>query len=235
MRFTVLLRPASEVMTPPDCVVVRSCDELIEAKPELVVEAAGQQAVTSMAPAILGAGVSFIPASTGAFSDEAFLAQMASIAARSGARLILPSGAIGGLDYVVASRGAGDLAVRYTSRKPPHTWMAELAALGLDGATLTQEHVLFEGAPAEAASRYPRNLNAGLTVALAAGADVTRVRVIADPALSQNTHEIEIESALGSAFMRFANLPAPDNPKTSALTAASIAAVAWRYFSPVVI
>ncbi len=235
MHFTILLRPGSRTPMPPECAVAHSVDALIEAKPGLVVEAAGQAAVLSLTPVILAAGLPLIAASTGAFADAAFLAELAAIAESSGARLILPAGAIGGLDYLVASRDAAGLAVRYTSRKPPAAWMAELAALGLDGGALKEALVLFEGSPSEAARRYPRNLNAALTVALAVGADVTRVRVIADPAVTHNTHEIETESALGSAFMRFANLPAPDNPKTSALTAASIAAAVRRYFSPVVI
>ena len=95
------------------------------------------------------------------------------------------------------------------------------------------EIVLFEGAPAQAALLYPRNLNAGLTVALAAAPAPVTVRVIADPAVSLNTHEIEAESALGIAFMRFANRPSADNPKTSALTAASLAATVRRLLEPV--
>ena len=89
------------------------------------------------------------------------------------------------------------------------------------------------GALAEAARLYPRNLNAGLTVALAVAPAPVTVRVIADPAVRLNTHEIEAESALGAAFMRFANRPSPDNPKTSALTAASLAATVRRLLEPV--
>ena len=88
--------------------------------------------------------------------------------------------------------------------------------------------------PAQAAQLYPRNLNAGLTVALAAAPAPVTVRVIADPTVSLNTHEIEAESTLGMAFMRFANRPSPDNPKTSALTAASLAAAVRRLLEPVV-
>jgi aspartate dehydrogenase len=132
------------------------------------------------------------------------------------------------------SRGASDATVRYTSRKPPAAWQAELAVAGHDPARLTGEIVLFEGTPAEAAQLCPRNLNAGLTVALAAAPAPVTACVIADPAVSLNTHEIEAESALGTAFMRFANQPSPDNPKTSALTAASLAAAVRRLIEPVV-
>ena len=57
--------------------------------------------------------------------------------------------------------------------------------------------------------------------------------MMADPAVSLNTHEIEAEEPLGIALMRSANRPAPHNPKTSALTAASLAATVRRLLDPV--
>ena len=235
-RTVLLLRAGStsRERAPPAVPVVDTVKALIELHPQLVVEAAGQAVLDQIAEPILRAGIPLIAASSGALGDPRLFSRLEAAAKESGTRLIVPAGALGGLDYLAALRGESNAAVRYTSRKPPAAWQAELTVAGHDPARLTSEIVLFEGAPAEAARLYPRNLNAGLTVALAfAPANVT-VRVIADPAVSLNTHEIEADSGLGTAFMRFANRPSPDNPKTSALTAASLAAAVRRLLEPVV-
>jgi aspartate dehydrogenase len=234
-RVVLLLRAGStsRESVPPGLPVVDTVEALIGLHPQLVVEAAGQAVLDRMAESILRAGVSLIAASTGALGDPRLFSRLEAAAREAETRLIVPSGALGGLDYLAALRGV-DATVRYTSRKPPAAWQAELVVAGHDPARLASEIILFEGAPAEAAQLYPRNLNAGLTVALAAAPAPVTVCVIADPAVSLNTHEIEAESALGTAFMRFANRPSPDNPKTSALTAASLAAAVRRLIEPVV-
>jgi aspartate dehydrogenase len=224
---------ASRERAPPGLPVVDTVEAMLALHPQLVVEAAGQEALGRMAESILRAGLPLIAASTGALGDPCLFSRLEAAAKEAQTQLILPAGALGGLDYLAALRGESDATIRYTSRKPPAAWQADLAVVGHDPARLGGEVVLFEGAPAEAARLYPRNLNAGLTVALAAAPAPVTVRVIADPAVSLNTHEIEAESALGTAFMRFANRPSPDNPKTSALTAASLAAAVRRLLEPV--
>jgi aspartate dehydrogenase len=235
-RVVLLLRPGStsRESVAPGLPVVDTVEALIGLRPRLVVEAAGQAVLNGMAESILKAGVSLIAASTGALSDPHLFSRLEVAARKGGTRLIVPAGALGGLDYLAALRGATDATVRYTSRKPPAAWRAELVVAGHDPARLAGEIVLFQGAPAEAARLYPRNLNAGLTVALAVAPAPVTVRAIADPAVRLNTHEIEAESTLGTAFMRFANRPSPDNPKTSALIAASLAAAVRRLLEPVV-
>ena len=226
---------ASRAAVPAHVAVVATVEALIAARPALVVEAAGQAALRAAAPLLLAAGLTVVAASTGALGDPALFGELEEAARRGGSRLIVPAGALGGLDYLAALRGSPDATVRYTSRKPPAAWRAELAAAGHDPDRLADPVVLFEGEAAAAARLYPRNLNAGLTVALAASPVPVVVRVMADPAVSLNTHEIEAESDLGSASMRFANRPAPANPKTSALTAASLAAAVRRLLAPVVL
>jgi aspartate dehydrogenase len=234
-RFTILLREAADAVAGRETTTVRTLDELIAARPDLVVEAAGQAVVAELVPALLEAGIDVVAVSSGALGDGELLGRLTRIAQNSGARLTVPPGAIGGLDYLAALHGVEGVRVRYTSRKPVAAWADELREIGQDPERLRGEIALFEGSPAEAARRYPRNLNASLTVALAAGAERTIVRVVADPAVVRNTHEIAVESPVGEAFMSFANLPSPANPKTSALTALSLAAVVRRHFDPVII
>ena len=232
-RLAVLRRGA--VPLPREIGAFDTLEALIAARPALVVEAAGQGAVEAYAPALIEAGISLVITSTGALADDGLLHRLVLAAETSGARLIVPAGAVGGLDYLTAVAGLPDAQVHYTSRKPPAAWSEELRTLGHDPEALSSEVVLFEGSAGEAARRYPRNLNAGLTVALAVGPALADVRVIADPAVTDNTHEIAVESPAGSALMRFANRPAPDNPKTSLLTALSLAAAVRRHFDPLVI
>jgi aspartate dehydrogenase len=233
---TVLLRPGSVSRADvADGALVDSLDGLIALRPAVVVEAAGQDALATLAPDLLAAGVTVVVASTGALGEPALFERLEAAARRGGSRLVVPAGALGGLDYLGALRGSAGASVRYTSRKPPSAWRTELAAAGRDPTAISGEIILFEGTAAEAARRYPRNLNAGLTVALAAAPAPVVVRVIVDPAVSLNTHEIEVWSDLGTAHMRFANRPSAINPKTSALTAASLAAAVRRLLEPVVL
>lgn len=229
-----LLRDASpsRIAVPGGVAIVGSADALIAARPALVVEAAGQAAVADVVAPLLAAGIPVVAASTGALADAGLLDRLAAAARAGGTRLMVPAGALGGLDYLAALHGTAGTRIRYTSRKPPAAWAGELAALGHAGPP-AGEIVLFEGSPHDAARLFPRNLNAGLTVALAAGTAHVTVRVVADPAVTLNTHEIEVDGPLGLAVMRFANRPAPGNPKTSALTAASMMAAARRFFAPV--
>ena len=206
---------------PDGLTVVDDLPALLALDPVFVVEAAGQAAVP-MLDDVLKAGIPALVVSTGAFAEGGVLERMKDLAARYGTRLLLSAGAIAGLDYLDAAALGTNLQVRYTSRKPPAAWQAELAALGHDPA---EPAILFEGSAEEAARRYPHNLNVALTLRLRLGPAIPlSVRVIADPAIDANTHEIKATGSLGAASLRFANAPAQGNPKTSALTGHSLAA-----------
>lgn len=226
IRWHLLLRAQSQLAGPLPGQVRRVADlqGLIAARPLAVVEAAGAEAARAALPGLLRAGLAVIPASVGALADRDFADGLAALAARHAGRLIVPGGALGGLDYLAAIAPLADARLVYTSRKPPAAWRAELVALGVDPEGLGAPYLLFEGPADRAAQAYPRNLNAGLTLALTLGHGRVRVRVLADPAARGNSHEITVDSAAGQAQLCFVNAPDPDNPKTSALTALSIAA-----------
>jgi aspartate dehydrogenase len=221
-HWVVVVR-SNFVATPPDHVrMARSLAEMLETPPVAVVEAAGPSAVVECVPVLLRAGIPVAIGSVGALADPDLWERLKAASAASGAPFVTPSGAIGGLDYIGAIANTPGALVRYTSRKPFSAWGAELDALGR--AASPTEVVLFEGAPAEAARRYPKNLNVAVTLALAADPAPVVVRIVADPSITANTHEIDVESAVGTATLRFANLPSPNNPKTSQLTGLSMLA-----------
>ena len=209
-------------------------DELGRFGPDLVVEAAGAEAVRTHGPACLRLGVPLLLSSVGALGDDALRAALEAAARAGRTRLYLPSGALAGLDYVRAARGGPDLRVRYESRKPPAAWADELARLGLP-ARPDAPVTLFEGDAREAAARYPANLNVAATLALAGpGFEATEVAVVVDPAVAGNTHRVAVESAFGRLDVAVANRPSPDNPKTSWIVSRALMAAIDQHFATVV-
>jgi aspartate dehydrogenase len=180
-------------------VVVASFDEFLASNPAVIVEAASQQAALEYVPRIAETGVELIVMSTGA------LLQLPP----QGGRVHVPSGAIGGLDALSAAALAGIDEVTLTTRKPPRA---------LDMCNCKVE-VVYEGDAEEAALRYPREMNVAATLALTVKPAKVKVQVVSDPAVERNTHEIHVKWRFGEMFLRFANDPHPENPRTSALAA----------------
>ena len=199
--------------------VLTEIEALLALGPQLVVEAAGHEAVRCHGEACLEAGADLLIVSVGALSDAALLEALQRKAGAEGRQVLLPSGALAGLDWLQAARLAGLDSVCYRSRKPPQAWRDTPAEALLDLATVREPTVFFRGTAREAARQYPKNANVAATLALCTlGLDQTRVELIADPQASGNVHEIEAQSQVGRISLQVQNLPSPDNPKTSLVT-----------------
>ena len=195
--------------------------ELLAAKPQVVVECAGHAAVAAHGAAILCAGIDLIIAATGCLADRGLAAELAD-AARNGGRLLIPSGAVAGIDGLLAAR-ASLSSVTYRSAKPPVAWRGTPAETLIDLGAVTAPTVFFEGSAREAALSYPQNANVGVTIALAGiGLDRTRVQLVADPKLGDPLGIIDADGALGKFRFEVLAYAAPGNPKTSRLTAYSL-------------
>jgi len=197
--------------------------DLLALKPDLVVEAAGHGAVKAHGAAVLRAGCDLLLVSVGVLSDSALQAELEAAAEAAGRQLLLPSGALAGLDYLQAARMAGLTRVCLRSRKPPLAWRDTPAEALLDLASIKTPTVFFSGSARDAARLYPKNANVAATLALCTlGMDATQVELVADPTIQGNVHEIEACGAAGEMCLQLNNTASKDNPKTSMVTPYSV-------------
>ncbi len=213
--------------------VVTSVDQL-DSKPDLLIDCAGHEGLKSHGPAALKNGIDVISISTGALAESGFALELEDAARTGKAILTLLPGAIGGTD-VIAAAATGDLEkVVYTGRKPPQGWHGSRAETVCDLETLTEPFEHFIGTAREAATLYPTNANVAATLALVGvGLDKTEVRLLADPTVTRNTHEIEAEGSFGKVSITVEGNTLPNNPKSSALAAMSIVADLKRRLLPI--
>lgn len=182
---------------------------------DLVVEAATVQAVQEYSEKVIAKRKDLVIISVGALVDQELYQRLNDSCRQSGTRIMLPSGAIGGLDVIHSAMSSGQLeSVSLTTRKPP---------LSLIGREVEIEEVVFEGTATEAISKFPKNINVAIVLSLAGlGSDKTTVKIVADPQATKNTHCIEAVGAFGRMTIQLENDPMPSNPKTSYLAALSV-------------
>ncbi|HVO89387.1 MAG TPA: aspartate dehydrogenase [Casimicrobiaceae bacterium] len=202
--------------------VIATLDEMRE-PPDFALECAGHGAVRECVPQLLASGIRTIVASIGALAHDGVAETLERSADRGGTQLVLVPGAIAGIDALAAARLMGLDEVRYVGRKPPLAWLGTPAEAQVQLEALSRPTPIFEGNALTAAQLYPKNANVAAMVALAGlGLERTRVSLVADPAVTRNTHSIEAHGAFGRLDVTVSAEPMPDNPKTSALAAYSV-------------
>ena len=185
---------------------------------DVVVEAAGVAAAEELIPRVTGAGTDVIVCSCGVFARYR---DPGDLVGTGTGRVLVPAGAVGGLDVLAAAARAGPdgAPLRHVTTKSP-------SALGVDG-LLEGPREVFRGSAREAALDFPLTSNASVALALATlGLDRTEVVVVADPEVRRTRHVVEWRSPVGSYHLRFENSLDPDSGgRTSAITAWSVAGV----------
>ena len=177
---------------------------------DLVLECASPDSVKYFAPIVLEKGIDMIIMSIGAFMDTDFYTDVLKIAKDNGAKIHLPSGAVVGLDGIKAVAKFGLKEVNLVTRKSPKS-------LGKD---IDTEEVLFEGKASEAVKAFPLNINVAATISMACNKDID-VKIIVDPNVDRNVHEITARGDFGEFKTITMNYPCAANPKTSMLAALS--------------
>ncbi|MGD9600089.1 MAG: aspartate dehydrogenase [Steroidobacteraceae bacterium] len=210
--------PGAELARAHRVPFVVGAEALLALRPAAVVEAASHDAVRAHLVPILESGIGVVVLSAGALADDGLRRAAEEAARRSGAILYVPSGGIGGLDALKAAVVAGVDRASIQVAKPPRAWMGipYVEALGVDLDSLAEAQTLFEGPARDGVPHFPQNVNIAAVLSLAGiGFDRTRLKVIADPSLTRNTHTIEVSGKTGSFRVVLENVPSPDNPKTA--------------------
>ena len=189
----------------------------------LVIEAAGRDSVLPFGRAALAAGMDFAVSSTSAFIDDAALSELIALAKTEGRQLLMPPGALGGVDALAAASRLNLTDVEHRIIKPPKAWLGTPAETLCDLNGLQEPLAFFEGSAREAADRFPQNANVAVITSLAGiGIDRTRVTLVADPTARLNAHEIRAEGDFGLLEIRLQNRPLATNPKSSEMAALNI-------------
>ncbi len=190
---------------------------------DLLVEAAGRGSVGPWAGAALTRGWDVAIASTSALTDADLLDRLRHQAAASGAQILIPPGALGGIDALAAASRLDMTSVRHEIVKPARAWAGTPAETLCDLTALTAPVTFFEGSARDAADRFSQNANVAVISAMAGiGLDRTTVALTADPGATMNRHSITASGNFGTMTITLENRPLAGNPKSSELTALSL-------------
>jgi aspartate dehydrogenase len=201
---------------------------------DIVVECVPAAHFREVAEPTVAAGRILMPLSVGALLDNMDLVD---VAQSNGGRIIVPTGALIGLDTVRAMAVGEIHGVRLETRKPPAglAGAPHLVANGIDVEGLAEPLRVFKGTARAAAKAFPANVNVAAALALAGiGPDRTEVEVWADPGIGRNQQTVSITSDTGEATMTMANIPSDENPRTGRIVANSVIATLARLTAPLV-
>ena len=193
--------------------LIKSCDCMVEA-----VTAQNTRAIIRQA---LEAKRSVLSMSVGKLLNSSDLFRLAK---QNKCQLLLPSGAIAGIDAIKAAGLVGIDSITLTTRKSPVGFDNNpyLIKRGIDPSRITKETLIFEGGVEAAVKAFPLNINVAATLALASQCrKKIIIRIIVSPKYKTNSHEIELTGKFGRIFTRTDNFVCPDNPKTSYLAVLS--------------
>lgn len=209
---------------------VTTIDDL-HAHCDIAVECAPAALLPAIAEPMLRAGKKVVVLSSGALLSHPGLEELAR---QHGGQILVPSGALLGLDAMVAAAEGNIRSVKMITRKPVRGLVGApyLVKNGFNIEGLTEATMIFRGTPREAAVGFPANLNVAVSLSLAGiGPDKTTLEIWADPDLERNTHRVEVDADSASFSMEIQNIPS-DNPKTGRITALSVVALLRKLVAP---
>ncbi|MGZ4864190.1 MAG: aspartate dehydrogenase [Halobacteriota archaeon] len=215
----------------PTASAVASLHQILDGS-DLVVECASAQAAHDIALSVLKKGKDLMILSVGALVDADFRQTIHEAARANKCRVYVPSGAIGGIDALLAASQRPINRVALTTTKPP-TGLETAPYVLENDVNLTRSGLIFEGTADEAIKGFPQNINVSAMLALAGvGFEKTIVRIAVDPTYTYNVHVVEVEGEFGTFTARFENVPT-ENKRTSKLAAYSAVATLKRIIDPV--
>lgn len=207
-------------------------DDLI-GRVDLVIEATKAECAFEIAKKVVLASRNIIIMSVGGIIEN--FQELSALAEEKNVSILIPSGAICGIDAVKASACGKINKITLTTIKPPKAFIGNPYVLKrqirLDN--IESDTVIYEGDALTAIRIFPQNINVAATLSLAGiGPKNTVVRIIASPHASANIHQIEVDSEAGKIVTRTENIAHPDNPKTSYLAVLSAIATLKQVLEP---
>jgi aspartate dehydrogenase len=190
---------------------------------DIVIESLPPQLFRSVGLSVIDRGKIFMPLSVGQLLDNWDLVERAK---KTGARILAPTGALLGLDGVRAAAEGTIHSVTMVTRKPPSGLEGApyLVERGISLKDLKAPAKIFDGSAREGARGFPANVNVAAALSLAGiGPDKTRLEIWADPALSRNTHRIEVDADTARFSMAIEGIPS-ENPRTGRIVPLSVIA-----------
>jgi aspartate dehydrogenase len=191
---------------------------------EIVVDCAPSATFAGLARSVINAGRVLVTVNAGALLRNLDLIE---VAKETGGRIIVPTGALLGLDAVRAAAEGRIERVTMITRKPPNGLEGApyLVQNGISLAGLNTAKLVFKGNAAEGAKGFPANVNVAAALGLAGiGPERTSLEIWADPAVDRNIHRIEVESDSARLRLEIENVPSMENPRTGKITALSVIA-----------
>jgi aspartate dehydrogenase len=199
---------------------------------DYVVECAPAAVFDQVVRPLLDVGKRVIVLSVGAILSHPDLIDLART---RGGQIIVPTGALLGLDAVCAAAEGKIESVTMVTRKPIAGLLGApyLIENNIDISKLTDAKLIFRGSAREAAKGFPANLNVAVALSLAGiGPDKTTLEIWADPTVTRNIHRIVVKSDSSSIDMTIENIPS-ENPRTGRITALSVISLLRKLTAPV--
>ncbi len=215
-------------------VPILALPELADAA-DVVIECAPASVFAEIAEPAIKAGRIFMPISVGALLSHWHVVELA---ANHGARIIVPSGALLGLDAVRAVAEGEIHSVHMITRKPPSSLAGSpyIEQHGIELDQIKEPLKVFEGTAREGALGFPANVNVAAALGLAGiGVDRTQLEIWADPTVNRNTHNIVVEADSARFELKIENVPTEQNPRTGKTVALSVIATLKRLVSPLTV
>jgi aspartate dehydrogenase len=186
---------------------------------DIVIEAASQDAVKKFAKTILQLGKDLIIMSVGALGERDFLHELLDLASQRQVHIYVPTGAIAGIDAIRSVRHLLHSVTITTTKSPKALAGAPFFETArFKAESISRKKLIYEGTAGDAVKKFPANVNVAAALSLAGlGMDATKVKIIADPSVSVNQHEITAKGKFGEINIVVRNRPSPNNPKTSYL------------------
>lgn len=206
---------------------VKSLEEIVE-KSDFLTEAASVNCAKKLIPLIEKYKKDILFMSTGGLlGSETFLKQ----AEESGIEVIIPHGAVAGLDAIRAVKLAGIKSLSITSYKPVSALLGSpyLIKNKIDLKKIKGKKLVFQGSVKDAVRGFPKSINVSATLLLTSGLKDLNVKIYALKGSKNITHVIDVKSTISDLQLVCKNYPSRENPRTSALAIYSASEYVRQY------